>query len=568
MKRIHFINVILIMISALLAIGLISKLEEFTFPVRILPLLVFFVLTDLVPIRAKQLRLITNFAGMVPLLIFWDPHLAPFAVFLTMTKKTKATDYIIQKKMFRTLHYFIMYASGVYFTSWNGNPYISLLSFTLIAKLSGFITGDILNQYVNNRKISIENFLVNVIEGGYFLFLSIVGGVLWTLYSAGMAIEAGLIFMAFPLTLMVVWIIASFLKANNDAKKSLLRLSSIRSKLAKTLELISVVRSENDIEEALAHVASVIRDSIGYKYVIISIFDSVNDKILRVAHAGIPEKEFEKLRENPPPLEYFEQIHDEKYKVSRSYFIPESSKHFNVEYSFMGRYDELLEAQSEWRPDDVLVIPIYKGTDIIGYISVDAPLDGRRPQYEDIEILEIVADQVLRIIEESKKFSEVLMASKLDHATGLYTHTEFYSILSRLIKAERAFSLILIDLDNFKQINDTFGHLIGDKAIKKVAKLINDSLRKEDFAARYGGDEFAIITTGASKNDAIRIVRRMNENLKQLRIKEKGQRIKISWSVGIANFPVDGDTPSMVVGKADNALYAAKRAGKNRIYAI
>ena len=60
----------------------------------------------------------------------------------------------------------------------------------------------------------------------------------------------------------------------------------------------------------------------------------------------------------------------------------------------------------------------------------------------------------------------------------------------------------------------------------------------------------------------------MNENLKQLRIKEKGQRIKISWSVGIANFPVDGDTPSMVVGKADNALYAAKRAGKNRIYAI
>jgi len=126
LKRIHFINVILIMISALLAIGLISKLEEFTFPVRILPLLVFFVLTDLVPIRAKQLRL------------------------LTMIKKTEATDHKIQKKTFRTLHYFIMYASGVYFTSWNGNPYLSLLSFTLIAKLSGFITGDILNQYVNS----------------------------------------------------------------------------------------------------------------------------------------------------------------------------------------------------------------------------------------------------------------------------------------------------------------------------------------------------------------------------------------------------------------------------------
>ncbi|OAA30401.1 hypothetical protein AT15_10180 [Kosmotoga arenicorallina S304] len=568
MKKTYLINVILIIVSVLLAIGLANELEEFTFPVKVIPLLLFFVLTDLVPIKAKELRLITNFAGMVPLMIFWDPHLAPFAVFFTIIKQTRSVEHKIQKKVFRVLHYFIMYASGVYFTSWNGNTYLSLLNFALIAKLSSFITGDILNQYMSNIKISLENFVINAIETAYFVFLAIVGGLLWTLYSAGMALEAGFIFMLFPLTLMVVWTIGISLKAKDDAKTSLLRLSSIRSKLAKTLELISTVSSETDIEEALTHVANVIRDAIGYKYVIISIFDTANDRILRVAHAGIPKKEFEKMRNNPPPLEYFKQIQDEKYVVSRSYFIPESSKMLNTEYSFMGRYDELIEAQSEWKPDDVLVIPIYKGADTIGYISVDAPFDGRRPQYEDIEILEIVADQVLRIIEESERYREVLRASKLDHATGLYTHTEFYSILNRLIQAERLFSLIMIDLDDFKQINDTFGHLIGDKTVKKVAEVIKKSLRKEDFAARYGGDEFAIIATGASKNDAIQIAHRMNENLRELRLKEKGQRIKLSWSVGIANFPADGDNASNVVEKADNALYAAKRSGKNRIYAI
>lgn len=568
MKKTYLINVILIIVSVLLAIGLANELEEFTFSLRILPLLLFFILTDLVPIRARKLRLITNFAGMIPLMIFWDPHLAPFAVFFTIMKQTGSVEHKVQKKIFRVLHYFIMYASGVYFTSWNGNPYISLLSFALIAKLSSFITGDVLNQYMSNIKISLENFVINAIETAYFVFLAIVGGLLSSLFSAGMALEAGLVFMLFPLALMVVWIIAISLKAKDDAKTSLLRLSSIRSKLAKTLELISSVRSETDIEEALTRVANVIRDAIGYKYVIISIFDTANDQILRVAQAGIPKKEFEKMRNNPPPIEYFEQILDEKYKVSRSYFIPESSRMLNTEYSFMGRYDELLEAQSEWRPDDVLVIPIYKGADIIGYISVDAPFDGRRPQYEDIEILEIVADQVLRIIEESEKFREVLLASKLDHATGLYTHTEFYSILNRLIKSEKPFSLILIDLDDFKEINDSFGHLVGDRAIQKIAKVIKESLRKEDFAARYGGDEFAIVTTGTSKNDAVQIAQRMSENLKELHIKEKGQIIKLSWSVGIASFPSDGDSASTIVEKADNALYAAKKSGKNRIYAI
>ncbi|WP_053001236.1 GGDEF domain-containing protein [Kosmotoga pacifica] len=568
MKKIYFINIILIAISALLALGLINMVEEFTFSVRILPLLVFFVLTDLVPIKTKQLRLITNFAGMVPLLIFWNPYLAPFAAFLTAIKKGSYSEHKTQRKLFRVLHNFIMYASGVYFTSWDGNPYLSLLYFTSIAKLSSIVTGDILNQYVNGRKLAFENLLVNLIEASYFFFLAIIGGMLWSLHLAGMAFEAGLTFMLFPLTLMVVWIIAGFLRANEEAKNSLSRLRSIRSKLAKTLELISIVRSESDIEKTLTDVANIIRESIGYKYVIINLFDDANNAILRIAQAGIPEEEFKKMRENPPPLEYFDQVRDEKYRVSRSYFMPESSKLLDTTYSFMGHYDELLEAQAEWRPDDILVIPIYKGENIVGYISVDAPFDGRRPQYEDIEILEIVADQVLRIIEESERFREILMASKLDHATGLYTHTEFYSILESVIKANRPFSLIMIDLDNFKEINDNFGHIVGDRAIQEVAEVIKSSLRKGDFAARYGGDEFAIIVAEASKSNTIQIARRMNDKLKKLRLKEKDRKIEISWSMGIANFPIDGETPSEIVEKADNALYAAKRSGKNRIYAI
>ncbi|OAA21797.1 hypothetical protein DU53_05530 [Kosmotoga sp. DU53] len=313
--------------------------------------------------------------------------------------------------------------------------------------------------------------------------------------------------------------------------------------------------------------AQIVNDALGYKYCIINLLDRRNNKIIRVAQSGLTKEEFDKLKSNPPPIDYIMQVLDDQFKVSRSYFIPEGAKEIDTTYAYVGDYDELLKSEAEWKPGDVLIVPIMRNEEMVGYISVDAPKDGKRPQFEDIEMLEIIADQILRVIEDSTRFREILMASKTDLATGLYTHTEFYSVLEKLIKSkEKRFSIIMIDLDNFKEINDTYGHVVGDQVIEKIARVIRKNLRKKDIGARYGGDEFAVIAMDASKADAMNIAKRISKEIREISVGKI--KMRVTCSMGIASYPFDGESASDLVEKADRALYAAKKAGKNKIYAI
>jgi diguanylate cyclase (GGDEF)-like protein len=154
-----------------------------------------------------------------------------------------------------------------------------------------------------------------------------------------------------------------------------------------------------------------------------------------------------------------------------------------------------------------------------------------------------------------------------DSLTGVFNRRYFQEILSKEIaKALRnrtPLSIAIGDLDNFKTINDTYGHLEGDKALKMVVETIKNNIRSSDIVARFGGEEFIILFPGTDKEEACRITERVREAIAGE--SEKIYREPLTISFGISTYPEDGTTQEELIKRADRALYEAKRLGKNRV---
>jgi diguanylate cyclase (GGDEF)-like protein len=170
---------------------------------------------------------------------------------------------------------------------------------------------------------------------------------------------------------------------------------------------------------------------------------------------------------------------------------------------------------------------------------------------------------------ELKVFEEANHFSKCDSLTGLYNRGYFEDSLngeiSRARRYNTEFSILFLDLDDFKRVNDTMGHLAGDFVLKKVAKLIINEKREEDVVARYGGEELMVILPGANKVNTIIKAERIRKKIQDMPLVFDGKKIKISVSGGIATFPQDAGESNKLIHCADQALYRAKSEGKNRI---
>ena len=168
-------------------------------------------------------------------------------------------------------------------------------------------------------------------------------------------------------------------------------------------------------------------------------------------------------------------------------------------------------------------------------------------------------------------FEEIVKLAKEDPKTGCYNpHFLTEIILKEINRSTRyklSFSLILIDIDNFKKFNDTYGHLFGDKILKDFSQIIQMSIRKEDCVARFGGDEFIIVLPHTGRLGARFVGERVRENFEK-RFNEPDyamQDIRVTFSAGIATYPQDASDCEGLIKSADLALYDSKKAGKNTI---
>ena len=166
-----------------------------------------------------------------------------------------------------------------------------------------------------------------------------------------------------------------------------------------------------------------------------------------------------------------------------------------------------------------------------------------------------------------------------DSLTGLYNHSHFQQTLVHLcalaLRSMRPLSLLFVDLDNFKQINDVYGHTTGDQVLREIGWLLDSQqgpgrgiARASDFAARYGGEEFALILPDTSMDGALSAAERLRTRVTTLTMLPELSALKtpafsLTCSVGVATFPIHADVPTDLIIAADTAVYAAKRAGKN-----
>jgi diguanylate cyclase (GGDEF)-like protein len=212
----------------------------------------------------------------------------------------------------------------------------------------------------------------------------------------------------------------------------------------------------------------------------------------------------------------------------------------------------------------IAAVPLIYQKRFMGVLMVRSDDPTRVWQENEILLLRTVADQVTVAVNHARLFSQMQQQALTDGLTGCFNRRSFEMQLERdLHMATRMslpVSLILLDLDNFKRVNDTFGHEAGDVALRLLADGLRDELRSVDTAARYGGEEFAVILPQAGADGAMIVAERLRRRIELMEVPGVGH---VTASLGIATFPQHASSRDSLVLAADRALYNAKSAGRN-----
>lgn len=214
--------------------------------------------------------------------------------------------------------------------------------------------------------------------------------------------------------------------------------------------------------------------------------------------------------------------------------------------------------------------PLVVKDEVVGVMAVDSFTDFVHFPPEEVEILEAVAGQAAAIIENARLHEQVQQQAMSDPLTGLYNHRHLYERLeqetARAKRSRNPVSVLMLDVDNLKLINDTNGHQVGDEALKLLAEVLQSSCRAEDIVGRFGGDEFMVILPGADTAEAEQIGERIQASLSARCLEERKRvRVPVRLSMGVATFPSDATVMHELVDVADCALYRSKQSGGGRI---
>lgn len=178
-----------------------------------------------------------------------------------------------------------------------------------------------------------------------------------------------------------------------------------------------------------------------------------------------------------------------------------------------------------------------------------------------------IYDDVARLRRENHELREKV---RTDHLTGLYNVRHLHDALDQEIertkRTRHPTTLIILDLDHFKSVNDTYGHVVGDQALKHIAVIIQDSIRRLDISCRYGGEEFAVILPSTSHLLAVQVAERIRQNVEHSSLTVNGSELRFTVSIGLGTYTHDaGKTAREFIERTDKLLYEAKISGRNRV---
>lgn len=213
----------------------------------------------------------------------------------------------------------------------------------------------------------------------------------------------------------------------------------------------------------------------------------------------------------------------------------------------------------------LISVPVFVEGTARGVVTLGRKRTGEPFRTEELGVAVSLASLVASALRNAERFEALRERVDRDSLTGLANHRRFWVVLDReLERADRyarPLSVVMIDVDGFKEFNDAHGHIAGDAALARIAALIQNSCRNSDRPARYGGDEFAVVLPETSLEGARAFAEKMRQSVEEQRFAGDG----LTVSIGLSAYPADGKLPRPLVAAADENLYASKQTGRNRV---
>jgi diguanylate cyclase (GGDEF)-like protein len=234
------------------------------------------------------------------------------------------------------------------------------------------------------------------------------------------------------------------------------------------------------------------------------------------------------------------------------------------------RFTKKVDKKTKFSTESVICVPLKSRGKILGVIELINRKSKQLYDESDLLILLIIADYAAIALENAKYVQKVQELTITDDLTKLYNSRYLHDFLDLEMKKVARYgehlSIIFMDLDYFKQVNDTYGHLVGSQLLVDIAKVIRSKLRDIDFAARYGGDEFVIVLSHTNKKNSLLVAKRIRKAINDtVFLKSEGLKINITASYGIASIPEDAENKVELIKLADQAMYAVKASGRDNI---
>ncbi|MDP2945226.1 MAG: sensor domain-containing diguanylate cyclase, partial [Atribacterota bacterium] len=284
---------------------------------------------------------------------------------------------------------------------------------------------------------------------------------------------------------------------------------------------------------------------------------------------------------------YFSYYADETGEKDKDFLISKYSDSNNIFYYIFKTGESLLLnynkykkmiARGDFVSYDVITnkqtwlgVPLRVENKIIGSMVLQSYTDPDLYSKKDIKLMEFVSQQIATAIERKQAEEKLKFLSLYDPLTKLPNRVLFYDRMRQEIayakREQKKFALMFLDLDNFKKVNDKFGHDIGDQLLQEVAKKFNELLREADTICRLGGDEFIILLPRLRqpRENAVDVARKIFHSLDEPFL-IKDNQIEVNTSIGIALYPDDGEKEEVLIKNADKAMYKAKKEGPNNYH--
>lgn len=314
------------------------------------------------------------------------------------------------------------------------------------------------------------------------------------------------------------------------------------------IQRVSTIVAETlDPDESLRRIAATLADILGYPVVSLALIEGRN-LVRRASYGYDPDN-------MPEMIGVHEGVSGRVVRTGQPVLIEDT----RADADYLGARVDLTSE---------VCVPIRCNGEIIGILNVEG--NAERPvTYRDLHLLTTFAEHAGVLLNNAQAYAALSREATLDPMTGVpnlrYFQQELHEQVEQDRRENQQLSLAVIDLDDLKEVNDTYGHLVGDQVLRELARRMMEQLRGQDLLARYAGDEFVAIFPDVDERGALDIASRLLDAARSEPFEVEDTVIDLSLSIGVATYPQDAATSTDLLRAADMAMYVAKESGKNRV---